>query len=150
MCSSAKWRNLPEHFGPWQSVYQRSDNGVKNACSSRFCATFIFACKKTTYRSECRNGRFHVSSGHPSSQRCWKRGSQESQHHCARRSRGVLPPPPNTSRLRKSWPPASQHAATGQAGLTCAISCRCWIKSTCLAARVAVQALPLYNCRQVL
>lgn len=34
LCSRAKWRDLPERFGPWKTVYQRfrqwRDNGPPN------------------------------------------------------------------------------------------------------------------------
>lgn len=42
--AGAKWRDLPEPFGPWKQFTSVSGSGVTMAILSKFCASFIFAC----------------------------------------------------------------------------------------------------------
>ena len=34
LCTGAQWRDLPERYGPWQTVYERFGAGGGRACST--------------------------------------------------------------------------------------------------------------------
>ena len=46
LCSGAKWRDLPERFAPWKTVYSGSGNGLITARSTRSYAIYIYVCAK--------------------------------------------------------------------------------------------------------
>ncbi|WP_153017039.1 IS5 family transposase [Pseudomonas amygdali] len=92
LCSGAKWRDLPERFGPWKTVYQRfrqwRDNGkfeqVLRHLHLRLREDgFIDLDTWMVDSTSIRASRAASGAGK-------KRGPQEPQHHCLGRSRGGL------------------------------------------------------------
>nr|WP_134931458.1 IS5 family transposase [Pseudomonas syringae] len=92
LCSGAKWRDLPERFGPWKTVYQRfrqwRDNGKFEQVlrhlhlrlrEDGFIDLDTWMVDSTSIRAS------RAASGAEK-----KRGPQEPQHHCLGRSRGGL------------------------------------------------------------
>lgn len=41
LCSGAAWRDMPERFGPWSTVYQRSIKGFHNSWSGAVSGQLI-------------------------------------------------------------------------------------------------------------
>ncbi|UNO25990.1 IS5 family transposase [Pseudomonas amygdali pv. aesculi] len=91
LCSGAKWRDLPERFGPWKTVYQRfrqwRDNGKFEQVlrhlhlrlrEDGFIDLDTWMVDSTSIRAS------RAASG------AEKKGAQEPQHHCLGRSRGGL------------------------------------------------------------
>ncbi|WP_122359038.1 IS5 family transposase [Pseudomonas ficuserectae] len=92
LCSGAKWRDLPERFGPWKTVYQRfrqwRDNGkfeqVLRHLHLRLREDgFIDLDTWMVDSTSIRASRAASGAGK-------KGGPQEPQHHCLGRSRGGL------------------------------------------------------------
>ncbi|MEE4576208.1 IS5 family transposase [Pseudomonas alliivorans] len=92
LCSGAKWRDLPERFGPWKTVYQRfrqwRDNGTFEQVlrhlhlrlrEDGFIDLDTWMVDSTSIRAT------RAASGAGK-----KGGPQEPQHHCLGRSRGGL------------------------------------------------------------
>ncbi|WP_296267041.1 IS5 family transposase [Pseudomonas sp. UBA6562] len=92
LCSGAKWRDLPERFGPWKTVYQRfrqwRDNGTFEQVlrhlhlrlrEDGFIDLDTWMVDSTSVRAT------RAASGAGK-----KGGPQEPHHHCLGRSRGGL------------------------------------------------------------
>lgn len=92
LCSGAAWRDMPERFGPWSTVYQRFRDW-------RNCGAFDQMAQAPSHpierarldRSGNLDDRFHCRSCNPSLiRRREKTGPEEPQDHALGRSRGGL------------------------------------------------------------
>ena len=91
LCSGAKWRDLPERFGPWKTFTSASENDVTTALSSRCCATYTFVCVKMALSIWIPGWLIRLPFRLPERPAVLeKRSPQEPQHHCLGLSRGGL------------------------------------------------------------
>lgn len=91
LCSGAKWRDLPEHYGPWKTVHQRFRQWRDDGTFERVLRHLHLRLREDGLIAGYLDGRLDLHSSNQSRQRCWKKGrAQEPQHHCLGRSRGGL------------------------------------------------------------
>ncbi|KPX74348.1 ISPs1, transposase OrfA [Pseudomonas amygdali pv. photiniae] len=116
LCSGAKWRDLPERFGPWKTVYQRfrqwRDNGKFEQVlrhlhlrlrEDGFIDLDTWMVDSTSIRAS------RAASG------AEKKGAAGTATPLSRPKQGRTDHQ-NTPRLRQSWHPAGHYAVARRAG----------------------------------
>ncbi|KPY07526.1 ISPS1a [Pseudomonas syringae pv. philadelphi] len=109
LCSGAKWRDLPERFGPWKTFTSASGNGVVTARSSRLCATFIFVCEKTVSSIWTPGWSIPRQSGPPGQPTALEKKGPAGTVTPLSRPKPGRTDYQNTPRLRQPWLPAGHH-----------------------------------------